>query len=100
MAPVFDPTAALDIDEVKDYIDARYVGACEAVWRIYSYDMSDQYPNIVRLQLHEEGKHMVQFVEGDEANVVQNSEDAKSTLTKYFEQVWFEYNTPLRNQMN
>src|ERR1700694_4568844 len=39
-------------DEVKQYLDARYVSACEALWRIYHFHMHKEYPSVVRLQVH------------------------------------------------
>ena len=42
----------VEIDEIKSYVDSRYVGAQEAVWRIFGNEMSSQYPPIHRLQVH------------------------------------------------
>jgi Helitron helicase-like domain at N-terminus len=36
-------------DEIKQYLDARYISSCEALWRLYLFDMQKQVPNVVRL---------------------------------------------------
>jgi hypothetical protein len=38
-------------DEIKRWIEGRYISASEAAWRIFHFDMHDQVPNIVRLQV-------------------------------------------------
>jgi hypothetical protein len=39
----------VNIDEIKQYRDARWVTPPEALWRIYSFDLSDRYPSILSL---------------------------------------------------
>jgi hypothetical protein len=39
-------------DEVKLYLDARYISSCEAHWRLYLFNMQEHVPNVVRLQVH------------------------------------------------
>jgi hypothetical protein len=38
-------------DEIKRWIEGRYISASEAAWRIFHFDMHDQVPNVVRLQV-------------------------------------------------
>jgi len=33
-------------DEVKQYLDAHYVSACEALWRIYHFHMHQEHPPV------------------------------------------------------
>ena len=51
------------IDEIQRFVDSRFIGASEAVWRTLCFDMSDRYPSITRLQLHDENQHTV-FLSG------------------------------------
>ena len=37
------------LDEVKQYLDARYVAQCEAFWRIMAYEMHYTWPHVYRL---------------------------------------------------
>ena len=38
-------------DEVRAYLDSRYVGSVEAVWRIYGMEMMSQSPTVVCLDV-------------------------------------------------
>jgi hypothetical protein len=42
----------VNIDEIKKYLDYRYVSALEAAWRIFKFDMHERFPTIERLQYH------------------------------------------------
>ena len=87
--------APIIIDEIKKYTDSRYIGASEAVWRIFGFDMSSRYPAICRLQIHEEGGHTVFFEEGDEAQALATGLLKRTTLTAYFDKVREESDVPL-----
>jgi hypothetical protein len=62
--PIQQAAAPVIIDEIQAYIDARWVGAQEAVWRISGNDMSERYPPITRLQIHLENMQQVLYREG------------------------------------
>ena len=40
------------VDEIKMYLDARYISASESIWRIFHYKMHNYTPNIQRLAVH------------------------------------------------
>ncbi|XP_074373634.1 uncharacterized protein LOC141713983 [Apium graveolens] len=40
------------IDEVKHYLDGRYVCASEASWRIFGFDIHSRWPSVERLPIH------------------------------------------------
>ena len=44
-------TLQYNIDEIKTYIDGRYIGAPEAIWRIFHFPIHEQVPPVVRLQV-------------------------------------------------
>jgi hypothetical protein len=50
-----------NVDEIKQYRDARWVTPLEALWRIYCFDLSERSPSIFSLQLHLSDMHMVSF---------------------------------------
>ena len=52
-----------NVDEIKQYRDARWVTPPEALWRIYGFDLSKNYPPVKQLQLHLPDMHMVSFHE-------------------------------------
>ncbi|XP_074347026.1 uncharacterized protein LOC141685847 [Apium graveolens] len=49
------------IDEVKHYLDGRYVCASEASWRIYAVDIHSRWPSVERLPIHLPGEKHVSF---------------------------------------
>ncbi|AQK95491.1 hypothetical protein ZEAMMB73_Zm00001d011047, partial [Zea mays] len=75
-----------DVDEIKQYRDARWVTPPEALWRIFSFDLSQNSQPVMQLQLHLENMHMVSFHERAKVNhVVQRLGADRSMLTAYFE---------------
>jgi hypothetical protein len=52
-------------DEIKEYVDARYISACEAIWRIHAFSLHAIYPSVTRLQLHLPDMQTVQFDPND-----------------------------------
>ncbi|KAG0580812.1 hypothetical protein KC19_4G201500 [Ceratodon purpureus] len=72
-------------DEIKQYLDARYIGASEAVRRLLKMTMHDEDPNIVRLHLHLPGMHHVIFNTRDDPLTILNRGQVQRTrLTKFF----------------
>lgn len=75
-----------NIDEIQQYRDARWVTPPEALWRIYSFDLSKVHPPVKQLQLHLPNMHMVSFRAGQDLHdVVERNGVEKSMLTEYFE---------------
>ncbi len=58
----------VEANEIKKYLDCRYVSASEAAWRIFKFDMHEQFPTIECLQYHLPNQQMVLF---DDDNDVQ-----------------------------
>ena len=75
------------IDEIREYLDSRYVSACEACWRIFQFPLHHHYPSVQRLQLHLENQQQITF--DPEVNTVeqlfQRSNTYRTTLTVFFE---------------
>jgi hypothetical protein len=44
-------TLEYEQDEIKCFIDGRYIGALEGIWHIFHYDIHKQIPSIERLQV-------------------------------------------------
>ncbi len=42
----------VEVDEIKKYLDYRYVSASEAAWCIFKFDMHERFPTLERLQYH------------------------------------------------
>lgn len=74
-----------NVDEVKIYLDARYISASEATWRLLGNKMHDGSPPIQRLQLHLPQQQPVYFAaDGDLQDVVDRARGRDTTLTAYF----------------
>jgi len=72
-------------DEPKEYLDARYISACEAFWRLFQFKMHDHSPAIVRLQLHLPDEQRVCFDPmEDSIEAVLARGVGKTTLTEWF----------------
>ncbi len=42
----------VNTDEIKKYLDCRYVSTSEAAWHIFKFDMHERFPTVERLQYH------------------------------------------------
>lgn len=78
-------------DEIKLYIDARYISAPEAIWRLRAYLMQDRSHKIQRLAIHLPSQHNVVFsVEESESErdailaAMERSQRKGTTLTCWF----------------
>lgn len=47
------------IDEIKEYIDARWLGTPELMWHLFSFPMAKHSPPVYSLQIHEENEQSV-----------------------------------------
>ncbi len=60
----------VEIDEIKKYLDCRYVSTSEAMWRIFKFNMHERFPTIERLQYHLPNLQMVSFDDDDDVQEV------------------------------
>jgi hypothetical protein len=60
----------VEANEIKRYLDCRYVFASEAVWCIFKFDMHERFPAIERLQYHLPNQQMVLFNDDDDVKEV------------------------------
>ncbi|XP_058767623.1 uncharacterized protein LOC131641335 [Vicia villosa] len=50
-----------NVDEIKQYLDCRYISSSEACWRIFSYSIHGRKPAVERLFFHMEGENSVYY---------------------------------------
>jgi len=75
----------VDTDEIKKYLDCRYVSASEAAWRIFKFDMHERFPAVERLQYHLPNEQMVLFRDDDDVQeVATGSAISRTMLTEWF----------------
>jgi hypothetical protein len=62
--------AEVDEDEVRRFLESRFLSSSEAAWRLLEFPIHAERPNVVRLAIHLPGQHMVYF---DEAMRLQHA---------------------------
>lgn len=73
-------------DEILEYMDARFLSTCEALHRIYEFDIHYRVPPVERLAVHLLGMNYVRYETGSDLRALLNSPAAKRTmLTEWFE---------------
>ncbi|KAI3764815.1 hypothetical protein L2E82_14832 [Cichorium intybus] len=74
------------INEIRKFQDARYVSPPEAMWRIFSFPLSQIHPCVMALHIHLPNQQLVRFKEGDiMEDIVDWERDKKSMLTAFFQ---------------
>jgi hypothetical protein len=75
------------VDGVKDYLDARYVSASEACWRVFKFKMHKNLPSVEQLPVHIENGNSIMYDPAIEtAEEVLSHPDLQTTkLTAFFE---------------
>lgn len=58
-------------DEVQGYLNARWVGSAEAMWRIYEFPMHHQSHSVINLECHLENQQRITFTEGNEEHALE-----------------------------
>jgi hypothetical protein len=74
----------LQHDEIKTFMDTRYVSAPEAAWRLLGFNMHQQSHTIVRLQVHLPDEQNVYFTEENMAIVAERAGNKQTNLTAWF----------------
>ncbi|QRW08791.1 ATP-dependent DNA helicase PIF1 [Ceratobasidium sp. AG-Ba] len=71
------------VDEIKMYLDARWVSPHEACWRLFAFGLHREFPNIYRLQIHLQDQELVTFRADQRLeDVIANQRD--TMLTAFF----------------
>ena len=78
------PVAPVSRDEIKEYVDGRYVSASEAAWRLLGFDLHGITPSVQRLGVHLPNAQQVYFHEGD------NLAEVAAKRTPLL--AWFDFN--------
>ena len=75
-------------NEIQCFMDGRYISPPLAAWRLLCFDMHELHPNVVCLQVHLPGQHMVTFdpSENIEAVMARGAQE-KMTLTAFLKRM-------------
>ena len=74
-------------DKVKLYLDAHYICSCEGCLHLYEFNMHEESPSVMRLQVHLEGEDLITWNEDeapDAQDVMDRATSHDSKLTAYF----------------
>ncbi|EOA28676.1 hypothetical protein CARUB_v10024900mg [Capsella rubella] len=75
-----------EINEIKNYLECRYLSACEATWRIFAFDIHERKPAVTRLSLHLPNQQRITYPEGARLEYILSKEGIdKTMLTEWFE---------------
>ncbi|XP_046468080.2 uncharacterized protein [Neodiprion pinetum] len=73
------------INEIQDYVDSRYVGPMEAVWRILELPMHGLSHAVTRLPVHLPAQLYATFEDGREVKAATNEKKWRTHLIAWFE---------------
>ncbi|XP_019196554.1 PREDICTED: uncharacterized protein LOC109190511 [Ipomoea nil] len=74
------------IDEINMYYDCTYISPCEAVWRLFGFDIQLRAPSVERLSFHLPNQQSVIFADDDPVeNIVNRPTIAQSMFLEWFE---------------
>jgi len=75
----------VEANEIKKYLNCRYISAFEVAWCIFKFDMHERFPVVERLQYHLPNQQMVLFDDDDDVQeVVAQSAISRTMLTEWF----------------
>ena len=74
----------IEHDEITQFVDSRYVGPSEAVWRILSKPLHDKSHTIVRLPVHLPNFQNVTIHTNPDEQEIQNALEQVTMLMDYF----------------
>jgi hypothetical protein len=78
----------VEANEIKKYLDCRYVSTSEVAWRIFKFDMHERFLIVECLQYHLPNQQMVLFDDDDDVQEVA----ARSAISRMMLTEWFKTN--------
>ncbi|KAJ4786766.1 ATP-dependent DNA helicase pif1, partial [Rhynchospora pubera] len=87
-APAQQQTAQTATDEIRQYLDCRYLTPHESIWLVFSYDIHYSYPSVERLLVHLASQNNVVFRDFQELGEIAESDSFGFTKLM----AWFELN--------
>ncbi|XP_074322869.1 uncharacterized protein LOC141659841 [Apium graveolens] len=73
------------LNEVKKFLDGRYVCASEASWRIFGFDIHNRWPSVDRLPIHLPSEKYINFkISAELEKVCKNATSKKTKLEAWF----------------
>ncbi|GJW92955.1 ATP-dependent DNA helicase PIF1-like protein [Tanacetum coccineum] len=76
----------LEIDEIKNYPNCRFLAPCDAVWRLFSFDINYSYPSVMQLSFHLPNQNAITLRDSKKLPALLEKEGIDVTIfTNWFE---------------
>jgi hypothetical protein len=75
----------VDYDEIKQYLNCRYISSQEAAWHLQDFPIHGQSHSVVMLSVHLKDGQSIFFEENQAENALRRESVACTTLTAYFD---------------
>ncbi|XP_035840208.1 ATP-dependent DNA helicase PIF1-like [Helianthus annuus] len=73
------------VDEIKNYLDCRYLSPCEAVWRMLAFPIHYSFPSVMKLTFHTPNQHLITLRDSDSLPALLNRDGIRDTMfTQWF----------------
>ncbi|OMP06331.1 DNA helicase PIF1, ATP-dependent [Corchorus olitorius] len=79
-APAASNPVPAELNEIKAYLDCRYLCAYESCWRLFCFEVHVQQPAVLRLLVHLPDRHTIYFQSRDSTDAVLSKRDANKTM--------------------
>ena len=81
-----ESTSGKPRNEINDYLEGRYLSACESMWRIFMFDVHHNSPAVQKFPVHLPGEQTAVFDEDEDLeNVEVRYTHGRTMLTEWFE---------------
>jgi hypothetical protein len=85
-ATVVQTNGNQQLDEIKQYLDCRYISPTEACWRIFGFSIHGRKPAVERMFFHLIGENCVYFTDHQQMeHVLEKPSVTESMFTSWFE---------------
>jgi len=75
-----------DIDEIKEYLECRYISKQDVLWRLLEYDIHYHWPPVERLPVHLPLQNLIKMHKDTKLkSIVKDPKLQKTKLTEWFE---------------
>ncbi|GKD96211.1 uncharacterized protein Tco_1380108, partial [Tanacetum coccineum] len=76
----------LEVDEIKNYLNCQFLAPCEAVWRLFSFDIHYSYPSVMQLSFHLPNQNAITLRDSERLPTLLQREGIDVTMfTDWFE---------------
>lgn len=73
------------VDEIAEYMKSRYLSCCEAIWRLFGFEIHGKFPPVERLYVHLPGMNFITVREDTNlGDIVDDEASQMSSLTQWF----------------